>query len=71
MGTATAPPDLTLCNTEKSRSFTEGLYLHYLVQLLDYRLYITIIDTNRKSYMGNPMAPLDLILSDLEREQSR
>ncbi len=25
-----------------------------------------LLDTNRKSYMGSPTAPLDLTLSDLE-----
>ena len=30
-----------------------------------------LLDTNRKSYMGSPMPPLDLTLSDLERSNSR
>ena len=31
----------------------------------------SLLDTNRKSYMGSPTAPLNLTLSDLERSNSR
>ncbi len=30
-----------------------------------------LLDTNRKLYMGNPTAPLDVTLSNLERSNSR
>ncbi len=30
--------------------------------------HMLLLNTNRKPYMGNPMAPSDLTLNDLDRE---
>ncbi len=45
----------------------------YIAKLreIDIRLLLVLLDIGRKSYMGSPMVPLDLTLSDLERLNSR
>ncbi len=43
----------------------------FLSRYNSYMVRVRHVVTNRKSYMGSPMAPLDLTLSALERSNSR
>ncbi len=72
MGSPTAPLNLTLSDLERSNSRSpkfgslitrKGAYLGHMLLLN--------INRNPKPYTGNPMTPLHLTLSDLERSKSR
>ncbi len=63
MGSLTAPLDLNLDVLERSKSMSLGFFGLYPVKEHSLMLLLNI---NRKSYMGSPMAASRLTLSDHE-----
>ncbi len=69
--TSIAPLRMTLSDLEWSNSRL-SIFEPYISLNSRVMAYITLIlNTNRKSYMGGPIALLDLTLSELERSKSR
>ncbi len=65
------PTDLTLIDLDRSKSWSlTDCEVVYLVKEQSWAI-LFCFETNRKSHIGNPTAPLHLTLRDFERSKSR
>ncbi len=71
MGSPTAPFYLIVSDSERSKS--RSLKFRGLIHVSRKGAelgHVLLLNTNREPYMGSPMAPLHLTLSDLEKSWS-